>query len=428
MTEQQHTWHISGMHCPRCETAVLKAVASLPGIHGAHADWQKGTLTADWDSEILPEITLSLHISEAGYKLETHDYEKYQKLKRTILILTAAAILFAAMELTPLRAMLSAFPSAAVGMSLAALFVLGLTTSLHCVGMCGGINLAQSAGAAKAGRGVTLPNLQYNLGRICSYTVTGGIAGTFGSVFRLSTGAQSGIQIFAAVFMLLMALNLLDAGIFTMVLPERFRYRLTGKGKNSSLWIGLMNGLMPCGPLQAMQLYAISTGSWWMGALSMLVFSLGTVPLMLGFGWVSGRLNRRFAAPVRRVSGAIVLVMSVAMLANGLALAGFQPGRAGKGTEAAVNQSAGVQEVYSELDWRRYPDITVRAGMPVRWNVYAGEGRITGCNREMVIPALNLRVPLQEGDNFIEFTADTPGVIEYTCWMGMLHGSITVTE
>lgn len=36
-----------------------------------------------------------------------------------------------------------------------------------------------------------------------------------------------------------------------------------------------------------MQLFALSTGSWYMGALSMFCFSLGTVPLMLGVGLIS---------------------------------------------------------------------------------------------------------------------------------------------
>ena len=46
----------------------------------------------------------------------------------------------------------------------------------------------------------------------------------------------------------------------------------------------------------------------------------------------------------------------------------------------------------------------------------------------MVMPALNLCVPLSEGDNIVEFTVDEPGVILYTCWMGMLRGTITAVE
>ncbi|MBP5729217.1 MAG: heavy metal transporter, partial [Clostridia bacterium] len=60
--------------------------------------------------------------------------------------------------------------------------------------------------------------------------------------------------------------------------------------------------------------------------------------------------------------------------------------------------------------------------------IHADEEKITGCNNEMVIPALDLRVQLSPGDNIVEFTVDEHGVIPYTCWMGMLNGSITVVE
>ena len=116
------------------------------------------------------------------------------------------------------------------------------------------------------------------------------------------------------------------------------------------------------------------------------------------------------------------------MLANGLALAGFQLNTDSNQAGVTADPTGVIQEIESELDWRSYPDITVRAGVPVRWNIHAGEGKITGCNNEMVIAALDLRVPLQEGDNIVKFTATEPGMIEYTCWMGMLHGTITVTE
>ena len=317
-------------------------------------------------------------------------------------------------------------------MTLGTLFLVGLLTSVHCVAMCGGINLAQSAVSVRSGRRIRSANLQYNAGRLLSYTLMGGIVGVLGSVMRISTAVQAAIQIIAAVFMLLMALNLLEPGGprgMLPTLPGGLRARLMGKARNSSLWIGLLNSLMPCGPLQAMQLYALSAGSWTMGALSMAIFCLGTIPLMLGMGLVSGKLNRRFARPMRMASGVLVLVMGMAMLTRGLSLSGvqFSPTAQNITADAAVTKST-VQTVHSELEWRGYPNITVKAGLPVRWVIHAAEGRITGCNNEMVIPALNLRVPLQEGDNVVEFTAAEPGVIPYTCWMGMLHGSITVEE
>ena len=141
-------------------------------------------MTAVWDNDITAEDALAASVAEAGYTLETRGSNR---IFRTVAVLLAAVLLFVVLELTPLRAMLSAFPTARAGMGFAALFALGLTTSMHCVGMCGGINLAQSAGAAQAGRNVGLSNLQYNLGRVVSYTVIGGIVGALGSVIRLST-------------------------------------------------------------------------------------------------------------------------------------------------------------------------------------------------------------------------------------------------
>lgn len=433
MDARNTTWRVSGMHCPRCETAICRAAQGLEGVSDVRADYRRGTLTARWDGASSTEERLRQRVLEAGYELKPRGDAGSPGMRflRLLGTLAGLAALFAAISLTPLRATLSAFPTARAGMSLGALFTVGLLTSLHCVAMCGGINLAQSAGSAQAGRRVSTANLQYNAGRLVSYTLIGGIIGALGSVIRLSTAVQSAIQVIAAALMVLMALNMLDAGGFKGLLPALpggLRARLLMKGRNSSLWVGLVNGLMPCGPLQAMQLYALSTGSWWMGALSMLCFCLGTVPLMLGFGLVSGRLNARFAKPMRVISGLLVLVMGMAMLTNGLALSGVQLGPVGALNADAAVAEAGLQTVRSELEWRGYPDITVKAGVPVRWVIHADAGRITGCNNEMVIPGLSLRVPLHEGDNVVEFTADTPGTIPYTCWMGMLRGTINVVE
>jgi len=421
------------MHCPHCETAMLQAVRDMKGIENPRADYHAGTLSALWDDTVLPETVLRDHIAEAGYTLagQRKAMPFGKRLLPLLAILAVLTALYALVSLSPLRGFLSRFPTAKASMGLGALFVVGLLTSLHCVAMCGGINLAQSAASAHAGRRVSASNIQYNLGRLVSYTIVGGVVGAVGSVFKLSNAAQAGTQLVAAIFMVLMALNLLDIGGLRSVvptLPVKLRSKLIGKDSHSSLYIGLLNGLMPCGPLQAMQLYALSTGSWHMGALSMFCFCLGTVPLMLGFGLVSGKLNKRFARPMRVASGTLVLLMGMAMLSNGLNLAGIRLRLSSSTASDAAVADANIQIVESELDWRGYPDITVKAGVPVRWNIHAEAEKITGCNNEMVIPALNQRVPLSEGDNIVEFTVDEPGVIPYTCWMGMLRGTITVDE
>ena len=426
MAAQVTTWQIEGMFCLHCETAIQRALRDMSGLDDIRADCRAGTLSARWDGETPPEKRIAERVAEAGYTLvplrESHS-------RRIRLPMALLAVLIVSAVLTPIRSTLSVFPSVRAGMGLGALFTLGLMTSLHCVGMCGGINLTHSALTAQRGGKVIRANALYNLGRVLSYTATGAVVGALGTALRFSTAAQAAIQLLAAAAMLTMAFAMLGVvGHGGFVLPQSLRLRMASHGASSSLCLGLLNGLMPCGPLQALQLYALSTGSWWMGALSMLCFSLGTVPLMLGFGLLGGRLNVRFAKPMRLASGALILVMGTAMLLNSAALAGVRlPGFSNRAADTASAEE-GVQLVRSELEWRSYPDITVQAGVPVRWVIHAEEDRITGCNNEMVIPALDLRVPLRPGDNVVEFTADEPGVIPYACWMGMLRGSITVEQ
>ena len=186
---------------------------------------------------------------------------------------------------------------------------------------------------------------------------------------------------------------------------------------------------MPCGPLQAMQLFALSTGSWYMGALSMFCFSLGTVPLMLGVGLISGTLNRRFAGPMRIACAALVAVMGMSMLQNALSLAGFAAPAAvqPESTEDGVAYfSDGVQLVHTTLDYRSYAPITVKAGIPVRWTITADSHVLNGCNEALVIPEYSIQKGLAPGDNIIEFTPAETGTFPYSCWMGMIRSSITV--
>ena len=414
------TWRVEGMFCPHCEQTILSAVSGLPGLSHVQISYRASTLSADWDCALLPEKQLAGVLADHGYTLKAP-----RSFRRDALGfaggLAALFLLFLAVDRSPLGTWIAAFPTAKAGMSLGALFLVGLMTSLHCVAMCGGINIASTGSTRRSA-------LLYNLGRVVSYTLIGGIVGALGSAFSLSTAAQAGIQFFAAAFMLAMALGLL--GCFRFLPTLRLPKKLTGLFHSRSAFIiGLANGLMPCGPLQAMQLFALSTGSWYMGALSMLCFSLGTVPLMLGIGLISGKLNRRFAGPMRIASAALVAVMGMSMLQNALALSGFSSPAAAQ-PEAVEDGAAyladGVQLVHTTLDYRSYAPITVKAGTPVRWTITADSRVLNGCNEALVIPEYGIQKGLAPGDNVIEFTPTETGVFPYSCWMGMIRSSITV--
>lgn len=428
------TWRVEGMHCPHCETAVEQAVAPLAGLESPRASYRRGTLTARWDAEALPRERVAAALSEAGYALaDGQRRAPLGQLMRTAALLAGLAALYGLLACTRAADWLAAFPVARAGMSLGMIFGVGLLTSMHCVAMCGGICIAQSAGAAQRGGRPGRAALLYNLGRVASYTAVGALVGALGGVFELSAYAKAAIQVAAAVFMLIMALNL--AGGFAWLkrlsisMPRGLSERVTRVcAGRSALIVGLANGLMPCGPLQSMQLYALSTGSWWMGALSMLCFGLGTAPLMLGIGLAGSRLNRRFAGPMRRASALLVALMGLSMLISGLALAGIGMEQTPMGADGYAVIQGERQYVRSGVDYGAYTPITVQRGVPVEWTIVADADRLNGCNNEIVVPAYGLTVALQPGENVVEFTPGESGAVTYSCWMGMIRSSIYVVD
>jgi plastocyanin len=245
----------------------------------------------------------------------------------------------------------------------------------------------------------------------------------------------------AGVFMLILGINML--GMFSFLrhlaprLPKSLADRIErGKNGKGPLYVGILNGLMPCGPLQAMQLFALYSGSPFKGALSMLAFSLGTVPLMFGLGAFGSIMSRKFTGRVMKIGAAVIILMGIAMFNNGAALSGLGVGAPLASTSgtassqaAGVSDSGAVQEVTTSLTkYGRYSPITVKAGIPVKWTIHADKGTVNGCNNEIVISAFGIRQKLKVGDTLVEFTPVKPGKYVYSCWMGMIRSTITVVD
>jgi hypothetical protein len=236
----------------------------------------------------------------------------------------------------------------------------------------------------------------------------------------------------AGVFMVIMGLNMLNLfpwlRRFNLRMPKGWGQKVyKNDGRYGPFYIGLLNGLMPCGPLQAMQIYALGTGSFAAGAFSMFMFSLGTVPLMFGLGALSSVLTGKFTHKMVRVSAVLVIGLGIVMVSRGLSLSGVAYASPSSTSTAGIAKvGANTQVVTSQLDSGRYPAIVVQKGIPVRWIIEADPSDINGCNETLVIPKLNLEKKLVAGKNIIEFTPTEEGNINYTCWMGMIGSNIKV--
>ena len=252
---------------------------------------------------------------------------------------------------------------------------------------------------------------------------------------------QGILKIIAGLFMVIMGTNMLGWIPLLRKFQIRFPQRLTDKinkkrrRENRPFFVGLLNGLMPCGPMQSMQIIALGSGNPVSGATAMLMFSLGTVPLMLGFGSMVSALGKKYTKIVMRVGSVLVVVLGLAMLSQGVSLSGINMYRTGSESEnteelnvAKISASGDMQYVNSELDFGTYPKITVYSGIPVKWTINVPEEVINGCNYKMVINTYGITHEFTPGENVIEFTPGESGTVQYTCWMGMINGKINIID
>jgi len=214
-----------------------------------------------------------------------------------------------------------------------AAFVVGLLGIGHCAGMCGGIIGALTFGLPekiRADFASTLPyQLGYNLGRITSYTVAGGIMGGLGMLLAEIMPiyiAQQALLVVAGLFMIFLGLYLggwwlglsriekLGGGLWQRIEP--YARKLLPVHTPGQAWLlGLVWGWIPCGLVYSMLVWTVSSGSVIKGAGLMLSFGLGTLPSVFAMGLVAGSLARWSKdIRVRRFAGLTVILFGIATL------------------------------------------------------------------------------------------------------------------
>lgn len=189
--------------------------------------------------------------------------------------------------------------------------LMGFAGGLHCAGMCGPLVLAATAKNPFAGNKVI-----YNLGRILMYGILGVIAGAVGSVFPFEN-YQNLLAYFIGGILLLIgfgAINGLRIPILTPLI-----YQLTNwikkafghllKGKRNLFFLGMLNGLLPCGLTYLALTYCFTLDSFKDGFLFMVVFGAGTIPVMVGLLWLIGTSIKNVSFSHRKVSTIVMIVI-----------------------------------------------------------------------------------------------------------------------
>lgn len=491
--------HIGGMTCVNCQNKIEKTLNHTEGVINAIVSYNNATADIVYNEEAISLKEIITAIEKLGYEVIRRKKTAGSNIANTVCMLVIIVSLYVMLQSMGILNLLVPSQLADTKMGYGMLFVIGLITSVHCIAMCGGINLSQCIPQVTQGEAdntskmaTFCPALAYNMGRVLSYTAVGFVLGLVG--FLMGGGTDVGfsillqgiLKIIAGLFMVIMGINMLGLfpwlRKFTIRMPKSLVRKVGNQKAKASrpFLVGILNGFMPCGPLQSMWIVALAAGNPFAGALSMFLFSLGTVPFMLGLGSIVSVLGRRFTDQVMRIGAVLVVVLGLAMLSQGGSLSGwispdlllvliiafcivgvlfsipvenravkslvkaafpvivvgayalwiFQ-GTLVQNSSAAENNAEvvdGVQVVSSTLQAGRYPNITVQAGVPVKWVIDAPDGSINGCNNRILISDYGIEYTFHTGENVIEFTPVNVGTVRYSCWMGMIRGNIFVMD
>jgi sulfite exporter TauE/SafE len=340
------------------------------------------------------------------------------------------------------------------------LFAVGLVTSIHCIFMCGGLVLTYAVKGTETGPWYRrlVPHLAYQGSKIVSYAtvalILGGIVALLGRAVDI-TPFRNWLMVVAGVYMLLLGISMtgkVKALRYLTPRPPKFLVSALSRNRKKAtadaaeghtslatpIMFGLLTGLMPCAPLIAAQASAMASGSPLLGAWGMVGFGLGTMPLMLVFGFASSLLSRRFQDKLQVVAAVAVMIFALVILNRGLMLVGspvsFDSVRtAVVGTSVASTPTQyatgadGVIEVPLVIENTRFvpQTVTVPADTPFRLVVDRREAN--ACSAQIAIPDAGVLADLK--DNAVTVVSVPPlkaGTHTLTCGMGMMSGSIVV--
>lgn len=454
---------ITGTHCSGCQLNIESQIGAMPGVGRISVDHITGSAHIEYDGHLVSPDAIKDKIISIGYGVaakhggggekrlleqEATNNSSANSSTRTSLvrnIIFYGMILLVILLIIFLQdrysgEILSQLNSKSLSVGI--IFLAGLLVSFHCVSMCGGLIVAYTAqniiAQAESGSGnkITnnyLPHLRYNAGRLLSYALMGALLGGLGSFFAINPIFTGSIVLIAALFMILMGLSFIIRQSWLQRMlsgtPDfigRYLFKKIGSSRSNDPFImGLLNVFMPCGPLQAMEVFALSTGSPWQGALALGIFSAGTIPMLFGFGNLLHYLSRDRIRQIVKVSGVLLVILGIMMLGRGISSLGFY----GKSSaeEAGPSGRPDIQTVNMDLTYAGYqPNVLyIKPNLPVRWVINVVE--MSGCTDAIQIESLGIKKDLKYGENIIEFTPPS-GVseIRFSCWMKMVWGKFVV--
>ena len=331
-----YTFHVNGMHCNSCVLLTESELQDVPYITHAKTSLKNNSVevTGNFEGRTPEELVdeLSQVLTKHGYSLSLEKQEVKKTWSEFGIAIPIALVFIALFILLQKLGIVNLVSGGNVTYGTA--FLIGVIASLStCMAVVGGLVLSMSATFAKEGDKVK-PQLLFHIGRIVSFFVLGGVIGTIGSAFTLSTNGTFILGLLIGIVMLILGINLLDVFPWAKKLQPSMPKFLSKNALNvtklnhtlTPLLIGIATFFLPCGFTQSMQLYTLSTGSFLKGGLTMLSFALGTLPVLALLSFSSFSIQKSSKAGIFfKTAGLIVILFGIFNLINSLVIIGAIP-------------------------------------------------------------------------------------------------------
>lgn len=433
---------IKGMHCRSCEILIENNLKKISGVNKVEVSHKTGKADVFYNEGLPNGESLRQAIKDAGYDVGRKDKLSWFSKDKTdyLNLLKGAGILFVLYIIAKWLGLFTlGVNTEKTGMLV--VLVVGLVAGIStCMALVGGLVLSLSARHAEMYPELTAkqkftPHIYFNLGRVLGFAFLGGIVGLLGSVVRPSAGTLGVMTIIVGGVMMFLGLKLIE--IFPALKDKSFSFpksisNFFGLNKEQkeyshkgSFVTGALTFFLPCGFTQAMQLYAVSTGSFVNGALVMGLFALGTAPGLLGIGGLASVFKGKKARVFFAATGMAVILLGWLNIANGSQIV-FQ-GKAKTGS-SLTETTNGVQEIKMTQGVSGYSpnEFTIEKGKKVKW-IITSTNSFT-CASSLVMPKYGIDKSLEKGENIIEFVPTEVGEIPFSCSMGMYRGKFIVVE
>lgn len=308
------TFHVSGTHCPSCKIFIEDTLNEQIGIERTRVDLKSETVsiatTLDESEQRLADI-LSEKIRHNGYTLSIGKKAEDRKDNGVIwqalpIGLAVLALFFIVQKSGILNFGLGGTVTPATS------FIIGLVASVSsCLAVVGGLVLSLSATVSQDKISDVRPMILFHGGRLISFAILGGVLGAIGSAIGISFTATAILGIIASIVMIALGLNLV--GVFRKSVialpPGVFSFFRKVEHKTiAPLLLGAGTFFLPCGFTQAMQVAALSSGSFLSGFLIMTAFALGTLPMLALLSFGSASFAQSKHAPLFFKSAGVLVV------------------------------------------------------------------------------------------------------------------------